>query len=92
MCELVSLIGFNTLPGQPSQPTLTSLGQGLGVNCHLHIWQNDRGLLCVAMVTPGGTDTNKSQHTKLTLEKTILLLLLPGFELATFSITSPVLY
>ena len=27
---------------------------------------------------------NKSQHTKLTLEKTILLPLLPGFELATF--------
>ena len=28
--------------------------------------------------------TNKSQHTKLTLEKKILPLLLPGFELATF--------
>ena len=27
---------------------------------------------------------NKSQHTKLTLEKKILPLLLPGFELATF--------
>ena len=27
---------------------------------------------------------NKSQHTKLTLEKKILLPLLPGFELATF--------
>ena len=27
---------------------------------------------------------NKSQHTKLTLEKKILLLLRPGFELATF--------
>ena len=27
---------------------------------------------------------NKSQHTKLTLEKKILLLLLPGFELTTF--------
>ena len=27
---------------------------------------------------------NKSQHTKLTLEKTILPLLLLGFELATF--------
>ena len=27
---------------------------------------------------------NKSQHTKLTLEKKILPLLLPGFKLATF--------
>ena len=27
---------------------------------------------------------NKSQHTKLTLEKKILPLLLPGFDLATF--------
>ena len=27
---------------------------------------------------------NKSQHTKLTLEKNILLLLLPGFKLTTF--------
>ena len=28
-----------------------------GVTCHLHFWQNDRGIL------------NKSQHTKLSLEK-----------------------
>ena len=27
---------------------------------------------------------NKNQHTKLTLEKKILLLLLPGLKLATF--------
>ena len=27
-CELVSLIGFHTLPGQHSQPTVTWLGQG----------------------------------------------------------------
>ena len=27
---------------------------------------------------------NKSQHTKLTVEKKIVLLLLPGFKLATF--------
>ena len=32
----------------------------------------------------GGTDTDKSQHTNLTLEKKILPPLLPGFELATF--------
>ena len=32
---------------------------------------------------------NKSQHTKLTLEKNILSPLLPGFELTNLSITSP---
>ena len=44
-------------------------------------WQNDRGVLLAMRVekTP-----NKSQHTKLTLEKKILSLLLLGFELATF--------
>ena len=36
-------------------------------------------------------DINKSQHTKLTVEKKNLPQLLPGFELATFSITSPAL-
>ena len=35
---------------------------------------------------------NESQHTKLTLVKKILPLLLPGFKLATFWITSPALY
>ena len=44
VCELVSLIGFNTLPGQPSQPTLTSLGQGY-VCLSVTFWQSDRGLL-----------------------------------------------
>ena len=50
------------MPGQLSQPTLTSLGQGcvfvcLGVTYHLHVWQNDRGLLHATMVTWAGTDT-----------------------------------
>ena len=35
--------------------------------------------------------SNKSQHTKLTLEKKVLPPLLPGFKLATFR-TSPALY
>ena len=44
-----------------------------------------RGLLCATVVTWGKEQTpSKSQHTKLTLEKKILLLLQPGFELATF--------
>ena len=46
---------------------------------------NDRGLLRATAVTRGMERTpNKSQHTKLILEKNILLPLLPGFELATF--------
>ena len=72
-----------------SQPTPTSLGQTvcacLGVTCHLHFWQNDRGLLrATAVIGVVERTPNKSQHTKLTLEKKILLLLLPGFELTTF--------
>ena len=38
----------------------------------------------MSVVTWGVEQTpNKSQYTKLTLERKILLLLLPGFELAT---------
>ena len=43
-CELVSLIGSHTMPGQNSQPTPTSLGRMclcvLGLTCHLHLWLN----------------------------------------------------
>ena len=39
--------------------------------CHCHNMEVERTL-------------NKSQHRKLTLEKKILLLLLPGFKFATF--------
>ena len=57
----------------------------LGVTCHLHFWQNDRGLLCAIAVTQGwnGHQT-KSQHTKLTLEEKVLPPHLPGFTLANF--------
>ena len=57
----------------------------LGVSCHLHFWQTDRGLLRTTAVARGLERTpNKSQHTKLTLEKKIRPPLQPGFELATF--------
>ena len=57
----------------------------LAVTCHLHFWQNDQGLLRATAVTRGWNGyQNKSQHRKLTMEKTILLLLLQGFEPATF--------
>ena len=49
----------------------------LCVTCHLHFWQNHRD-------TGVERTPNKSQHTKLTLEKKILPPLLPGLELATF--------
>ena len=58
---------------------------------NLHFWQNDQGqgLLHATVVTWGGgwggsrveRTPNNSQHTKLTLEKKILL---PGFKLPTF--------
>ena len=92
-CELLSgsfRIGSHTMPGQRhSQPTPTSLGQGsmrvLGVTCHLHFWQNDRGLLHATAVTRGRNGhPSKSPHTKLILDKKILLPLQPGYELAAF--------
>ena len=50
-------IGFLTLPGQRhSQPTPTSLGREyacLGVTCHPHVWQNDRGLIRATAVKRG---------------------------------------
>ena len=85
------LINSHILPGQQcSQPTPTLMGQVcihacLGVTCHLHFWQNDRGLLHATAVTQLVEWTpNKSQHTKLTLLKKILPPLLLGFKLATF--------
>ena len=56
----------------------------LSVTCHLHFGQNELGLLCATAVTGVEWTPNKSQHTKLTLEKKILPPLLPGFEFATF--------
>ena len=57
----------------------------LAVTCHLHFWQNDRGLLLATAVTRRWNGYwNKSQHKKLTLEKKILLPLQQEFEPATF--------
>ena len=84
------LIGSHTMPGQRhSRPTPTSLSRRayacLGVTCHLQFWQNDRDLLRATAVTRGVERTpNKSQHRKLTLEKTITQWLLPGLELGTY--------
>ena len=95
-CSLTScmwvhfLMGSHTTPVQQhSQPTPSLLGQGymhacLGVSCHLHFWQNDRGYLHATEVTQGWNGHWISQHTKSNLEKKILPPLLPGFELTTF--------
>ena len=76
------------MPGQQPSPLrlrLVNMYACLGVTCHLHFWQNDRGLLRATAVTRGVERTaNKSQLTKLTLKKKILLPLLPGFELETY--------
>ena len=53
----------------------------LAVTCHLHFWHNDQDLLHATVVTHGCNGYwNKSKHTKLTLEKNILLPLLLGSE------------
>ena len=57
----------------------------LAVTCHLHFWQNDRGLLRATPVTRGWNGyRNKSQHRKLTLEKKIIPPFLQGFDPTTF--------
>ena len=58
----------------------------LAVTCQLHFWQNDQDLFHVTAVTGGwgwNGYWNKSQHGKLTLEKTILTPLLQGLEPTT---------
>ena len=46
----------------------------LGVTCHQHIWQNDRGLLRAIAVTRGVERTpNESQRTKLTQRTSFVL-------------------
>ena len=77
------------MPGQwHSQPTPTSLGKGVCVfRCNLPpalLTEGPGSFTCHCGNTGVERTTNKSQHTKLILEKKILPPLLPGFELATF--------
>ena len=50
-------IGFHTMPGQRQSAYSDFVGSRmyacLGVTCHLHFWQNDRGLLLADAVTRG---------------------------------------
>ena len=76
---------YNHVPCHFMQSHICKVYACLAVTCHLHFWQNDRGLLHAAVVTRGWNGyRNKSQHRKLTLEKKILPPLQQGFKPATF--------
>ena len=76
---------YNYAPSHFKQSHIHKVYVCLDVTCHLHFWQNDRGLLRATAVTRGWNGyRNKSQHRKLTMEKKILPPLLQRFEPATF--------
>ena len=75
---------YNHAPCHFMQSHIHKVHVCLAVTCHLHFWQNDRGLLRATAVMQGWNGyRNKSQHRKSTLEKKILLPLLLWFEPAT---------
>jgi len=75
---------YNHAPCHFMQSHIHKVYVCLAVTCHLHLWQNDRDLLRATVVMQGWNRYwNKGQHRKVTLGK-ILLLLLQGFEPATF--------
>ena len=72
-----------------SKPHIHKVHVCLAATRHMHCWQNDWDVLRVTAVTRGWNGyRNKSQHRKLTLEKKILPLFLPGLEPETFRSTS----
>ena len=96
-CELDSLMGSNTLPGQHNQPAFNFIGSGvhacLAVLCHLHFWQNDRGLSRATAVIRGLYGyCSKSQHWKLTREKKNSPTAPARDWTCDFQITRPVFY
>ena len=59
------------------------------VTCYAHFWQNDQHPLCaIALARRWNVYWSNSQHRKLTLEKKILLPLLPGLKPHDLSITN----
>ena len=48
---------YNHAPCHFMQSYIRKVYACLAVTCHLHFWQNDRGLLRATAVTRGGTDT-----------------------------------
>ena len=64
---------YNHAPCHFMQSHIRKVHACLAVTCHLHFWQNDRGLLRATAVTRGWNGyRNKSQRRKLTPEKKIL--------------------
>ena len=64
----------------------------LGVACHLHFWQKKTGsFMCHCGNTGVERAPNKSQHTKLTLEKENPSAAPAGIRTRNLSITSPAL-
>ena len=64
---------YNHAPCHFMQSHIRKVYACLAVTCHLLFWQNDRELLRATVVTRGWNGyRNKSQHRKMTLEKTIL--------------------
>ena len=67
---------YNHAPCHFMQSHIHKVDACLAVTCHLHFWQNDRDLLCATAVTVltwgWNRYRNKSQHRKLTLEKSAL--------------------
>ena len=70
---------YNRAPCHFMQSHIRKVHACLSVTCHLHFWQNDRGLLRATAVTRRWNGyRNKSQHKKLTPEKNILPPLMQG--------------
>ena len=56
---------YNHAPCHFMQSHIRKVYECLAVTCHLHFWQNDRGLLHATAVTQGWNGyQNKSQHRK----------------------------
>ena len=62
---------YNNAPCHFMQSHIRKVYACIAVICHLHFWQNDRGLLRATAVTRGWNEyqTIISQHNKLSLEK-----------------------
>ena len=83
---------YNHAPCHFMQSHIRKVYGCLAVTCHLHFWQNDRGLLRATLVTRGWNGyQNKSQHRKSTLEKKISPAAPAGIRTRDLSVMSPAL-
>ena len=87
-----SVYTINHAPCHFMQSHIRKVHACLAVTCHLHFWQNDRGLLRATAVTRGWNGYRNKSHRTLTPEKKIFPPPLQGFEPATFLSRFPCLY